>query len=193
MATGTDIKTLAASYCDAGTSISDANAILWINECLLKLGMDCRVAANGNIIAADSATWYDLPTDLGAITSIYMSSGKEFGGSYQIRQRKIRFDRADTFTLYYWKKPSKITAIGNTIPVDELLESAVALYVASRYKSQDDDENPDARRLMAEFDQSRLRAIDLIDNPVQPPVGQIKPVYGDFLSSSPGGSGPFDW
>lgn len=192
--TGTSVKTMAQEYCDAGTTITDAKALIWINECLLFLGPETRVSSSGNIVAVDSKTWYSLPTGLGAIYSIDCSDGTEFRGQYQIRNGKIRFDAADTYTLYFWVDPTEMSAIGSNVPAHDKLKSAVALYVASRYKSQDDDENQDARRLMGDFERAKVKALDQIDNPVQPPITSVELVYGAGLTgSSQGGNGPLNW
>lgn len=161
--TGTQILSLASSYVD--DTIPNSDAILWINAWLSRLGMDARVYNSTTIDSVDINTWYDLPSDFLAVSEIEDSSGNEYVYSYQIRNNKIKFSYSDTVTIWYYKISDQLTVLSNTPDAHPLLHSAAALYLSSRFKSMDDDENPDAYRLMQEHEVEKNNALAQIDNP----------------------------
>ena len=165
--TGTQIKTLAETYLD-GDTIADTDAISWINECMIEdLGVDNRYLKSVAITTTDTTTWKDLPADFLAVYGIDLIDGSEYAGSYRIRSGKILFPFASTFTVWYYALPAEITALTETPQTHSLLHKAISLFLASRYKYKDDDENRDAGRLMVEYEQKKRHALIQIDNPVQ--------------------------
>jgi len=174
--TGTQIKTLAETQLD-GDTIGDADAISWINECMIEdMGVDARYLKSVGITTTDTTTWKDLPADFLAVYGIDVSDGSEYEGSYRVRNGKILFPFAGTFTVWYYALPAEITALEETPQTHPLLHKVISLFLASRFKSDDDDENPDAQRLMAEYEQKKRHALIQIDNPVRDSSPVIKVV-----------------
>lgn len=164
--TGTQIKTLAQSYID--DTIEDTDALLWLNECLaVDLGIDARALVSTSITAADTTAWYDLPADFIAIYEVENSDGEEYSGDYRERNKKVRFDVTGTYTVWYWKLPTEVSALTDTPGAHTLLHRPMALFLGARFKQKDDDENPDAARLMAEYQQKKRHALTQINGPLQ--------------------------
>lgn len=173
--TGTQIKALAETHVD--DTIEDADALLWLNECQIEdLGVDARVLESAEIVVTSTTTWYDLPVDFLAMNEIETSTGAEYTGSYKIRGGKIRFSTTGTFTLWYYKIPAELTALTETPEAHILLHRPLALFLAARFKSMDDDENPDAARLMRDYEHKKNHALYQIDNPRLDGTAAIKEV-----------------
>jgi len=72
---------------------------------------------------------------------------------YSIRNRKISFTDADNYALTYVAYPT-ISSISANIPLPDACEYAMAKFIASRFRSNDDSEDADASRWMLEFQNS---------------------------------------
>lgn len=169
--TGTQILELAETHVD--DDIDETDGLRWLNECVgMDLGGDAHFIKSGSVAATDSDTWYDLPTDFLRFTmenGIEDSDGDVWYGTVNLRKfvtvaavtlaqtwaYKARFSKEDTFAIYYHANPTDLTELSQTPQTDPAFHKAIALYVASRYKSQDDDENKDAARLMGEYMKSK--------------------------------------
>lgn len=167
--TGTEIQTQ-ANYHTEGDTVDATSALKFINECLIMdLGKDAKVVATATPIAAVADTWYALPADLLEIFEIIESGedypyfgnmyGESFRGIFDVRDGYIRFPVNGTFTIKYYKVPAAIAALTDTPAVHTLFHYPISLYVASRYKSYDDEENADAVRLMNEYQVFKQKAI----------------------------------
>ena len=174
--TGTQIKALAESHIDDDT-IDDGDALLWLNECQAEdLGSEARVLDSEDIVVTDTAAWYALPADLLVITEVE-KGGEEYTGSYRLRGQKIRFSETGTFTVWYYRLPAEIVALTEAPEAHILLHRPMALFLASRFKSKDDDENQDAARLMGEYRQKKEHALWQIDNQQQDGSDTVKVVW----------------
>lgn len=81
------------------------------------------------------------------------SSGDDYS-SYTIRNRKIMFDDAGSYALMYTSYPTKLTAAtgaAGTPDLPDFFMYPMSKYMASRFRSKDDSEDPDALRWMGEF------------------------------------------
>lgn len=165
--TGTQILELAETHVD--DDIDETDGLRWINECVgMDLGADAYFVKSSSVAVTDTDAWYALPSDF--LKFVYPngiddSSGYSWDGTPEVRKYvtvtavtlaqtwayKARFSKADTFTIYYYADPTDITELSQTPQADPALHEVIALFVASRYKSQDDDENKDAARLMGEY------------------------------------------
>ncbi|MEG6513163.1 hypothetical protein V6C32_14740 [Desulforamulus ruminis] len=175
--TGTQIKSLAETHLD-GDIITDSDAITWINECQIEdLGLDARVSNSVNITVTDTTIWQNLPNQFLAVDEVRDINDSEYEGGYVLRNGKIRFDQKGTFTVWYWELPIELTALTETPQAHILLHRPIALFLASRFKSQDDDENQDAFRLMSEYEQKKSHALYQIDNPLQDAYPVIRMVF----------------
>lgn len=73
--------------------------------------------------------------------------------NFSIRNRKISFTDADNYALTYVAYPT-ISSISANIPLPDACEYAMAKFIASRFRSNDDSEDADASRWMLEFQNS---------------------------------------
>lgn len=167
--TGTEIQTQ-ANYHTEGDTIDATTTLKFINECLIMdIGKDAKVIASATPIVAVKNTWYALPADFLEAFEIEESGQddpyfgnryrKGFRGDFDIRDGYIRFPFAGTFTLKYYKVPVAINTLADTPAVHTLFHYPISLYVASRYKSYDDEENKDAERLMGEYQVYKRKVI----------------------------------
>lgn len=168
--TGEQIRILADSFVD--DNLDTLDALGWLNECLDELGSEARQAGSVVINAASTTEWYDLPGDLIEITEVEDGQGN-YGGAYRVREGKIRFYTAGTYTVWYYKRPGEMETLTDEPEAHVLLHRPMALFLASRFKSKEDDENPDAARLMNEYKEKRRKALEQIDSP-----GSSYPVIG---------------
>jgi len=175
---GSDIKAQAESCLDAGTTIATASAIIWTNDCMREMGADCRVPKTSSLTVTTASTYVTLPADFLELFYVEDSDGEDYVGNIEIRNSKIKLDSADTFTLNYFPVPTELTTISGTVSVHSLLKGAVGYFVASRYKSQDDDENKDAARLMNEYMRAKSIALTKINQSLGVNNDYIVDCYG---------------
>ena len=170
--TGEQIKALAESLVD--DTIDSLNALAWLNECLISdLGEEARQEAGAVVAAVSTSDWYDLPPDIIAVSEIEDAAGNSYGGAYRVRNGKIRFYTAGTYTVWYARRPAEMTTLTAAPEAHVLLHRPMALFLAARFKSREDDENPDAARLMNEYREKKRHALQQIDSP-----GSSYPVIG---------------
>lgn len=172
--TGEQIKALANSFVD--DTLDNLDALGWLNECLIgDLGAEARLTGSAVINAVSTSTWYDLPEDMIEITEIEDASGNGYRGAYRVRDGKIRFYTAGTYTVWYYKRPGEMSTLTEEPGAHVLLHRPIALFLASRFKSKEDDENPDAVRLMNEYREKKRNALVQIDTPGSsyPTVGMV--------------------
>lgn len=170
--TGTQILAAANTHTE-GDTISDAQGLALINECiLLDLGKDAKVTATalGVPLGSQAAnTWAALPAGLLEIFEIAVAGqdtpyygemyGQSYCGAFDIRGGYIRFPVAGEYTLQYYALPTVLSVLTGTPAINALFHAPMALYVASRYKSYDDEENKDAQRLMGEYQYYKQKAL----------------------------------
>jgi len=147
--TGTNIKTWAESLTE-GDTITDANALLWINEFLTSnLRADAMIKNSEDYTDKAYDTWYDLPTDFEEMFRVdeYYSSSmndqdfyREYFG-YEIQDTKIKFDIDGNFRLVYFKLPTELETIDSNAAVDSVFYLPCALWVTYRHLTNDDEDN----------------------------------------------------
>lgn len=159
--TGAEIKALADAIAD--DVIDETDALLWLKEVLTNLGSDARNIANADFEITDITADNALPADFLAAIKAVRSTIDHW--NYTVFNNTIRFHVTGTSTLYYYRKPTLPTSLDTEIDTHPQLHPALALFLASRFKRKDDDENPDARSLFADFISAKADAIYEIDNP----------------------------
>lgn len=146
-----------------------AKALSWANACMLAMGSRAWVEAEEEYTSATAGTWYDLPGDFINTVVVTTDDSEDYTG-YTIRNRKIKFDAADTYTLTYTAYPARFTAKTDTVPLQDAFLVPMGKYLAAKYLMMDSrDENSDmnaAKQLMAEFydDLSNILSIVELDN-----------------------------
>jgi len=73
--------------------------------------------------------------------------------SYYIRNRKISLTDANDYALTYIAYPT-VSSTSVNVPLPDACEYAMAKFIASRFRSNDDSEDADASRWMLEFQNS---------------------------------------
>jgi len=131
-----DILVLASQHARKTISFSDGGEG-WLNEALTSLGTTAK-------------TFYSLPSDALRVVEALDSNNSPYE-DYDVSGSEIRFADDDTYSIRYSRLPAQLLAQTDTPEVHQAFHPVLALFVASRYKSKDDDENRDAQRLMAEF------------------------------------------
>lgn len=154
--TVSDAQARAESYLDE--EVEDTDAIIWAND-FLRDKVDSRFYARDiESYAAEEDTWYDLPSDFVAVVEVRDALDNLYG-RYLYDNGQIRFSAAGTYTLTYRAMPVAIAAAGATVPLSDMWLSAMAYFIASRYRSKDDPEDQDAMVKMAECDKNIKRAM----------------------------------
>ena len=149
--TAAEVLTLAGKHVD-DELVFDV-CVDWLNEAQETLGADAGVFGINTVVASESTTFYNFavsghqPLDVLEV----LDTDMELYTDFDVRAGQIRFADAGTYSVTYRRLPAEISASGQTLEGHALFKPALALFVASRFKSQDDDENPDAARLMNEF------------------------------------------
>jgi len=147
--TGTQLKALAESYTEADT-ITDANALLWINEFLMNnLRGNAGIKASQNFVNSTRLTKYPLPatfiteykveeytTSVVADTDFY----REYS-DYTIEDDKISFNTDGHYKLSYFILPTELATIGTAMTVNQVFDKPCALWIAHRHLTNDDEDN----------------------------------------------------
>lgn len=164
--TVSEILQLAGFHVD---DIIDAvdGGMAWLNEGLFALGANALLFGT-TTIDAESGTFYPLPADALDITEVLDAAGT-FYTLYRCRGGEISFFDAGTYTVTYRRLPASVSAVDDTPEVHQAFHPVLALFVASRFKSRDDDENKDAARLMGEFN---VRMLDVYRR-IRPKVSTV--------------------
>lgn len=159
--TGNEIKALAEAHVD--DVIDEADALIWLKEVLTLIGSDTRNVDSVDFDITDKTVDHALPADfLAAIKAVRSGSDHYY---YTIFNGTIRFFVTGTNTLYYYRKSTLPTTLDEEIDTHPRLHPALALFLASRFKRKDDDENPDFKVLFSEFLTEKQNALLEIDNP----------------------------
>ena len=170
--TGQEIRTLAELHAQ-GDTIDDGFALSIINECvMMNIGKDAGIVKAAPVMAS-AGTWTDLPNDLLEIIEIEKTGLSEpyfgrrngicFSGSFDCRCGKIRFEDGGDYTVWYMATPSTITSLSEAPNIHAAFHYPIALFLASRFRSYDDEESQDAARLMNEYQAYRQKAtIDIV-------------------------------
>lgn len=145
--TGTEIKAWAQTLIDSGT-ISDANALIWINEFLSqKLGIYAYIISADNQASAAADTWIALPAAYEDIFKVESYVAVALTGecidytSFEIFNSSIRYKTAGNYKNHYLTIPTALAAIGGTMPTDQCFDLACATWLAYRQLTNKDDEN----------------------------------------------------
>lgn len=153
--TGTQIKALAESYTE-GDTITDANALLWINEFLVNnLREGAGIKDTQNYTSSIARTRYDMPTGAILVHKMekYSTSAMtdteyhEEYFNYEIEDDEIWFEENGNFKLTFFVLPTELTAIGSTMTVNQMFDKACALWLAYRYLTNDDEDNAKSQSL----------------------------------------------
>jgi hypothetical protein len=125
-------------------------------------------------INAVANTWYDLPDGL---IKLYIDEDGSYGITkdgvtvplFEFRERypkcQIKFRETGAYEVVYERTPTELTALTDSPDMHPYLHSLGVLFLASRYKSMDDDENADAQRLMQEYEVKKRQRIAKLKNP----------------------------
>lgn len=147
--TGSQIKTLAESYTE-GDVISEAKALLWINEFLTSnLRGKAGIKDYQKYPSSIKNKRYAIPTDFIDMYKVeeYASSGMEdtelykVYKNYDIDDEDISFGSDGHFKMSYFRLPNELAAIGSVMTVDQVFDKPCALWVAYRYLTNDDEDN----------------------------------------------------
>ncbi len=154
--TVSEILTRAGRLVGQNTTIPNTEGIEWVNACLDDIGLDGGVEGSGDVVAA-ADTWVSLPAGAVRVLEI-RSGGIAYGGTYEIRNGKIRFPVAGTYTVYFAKMPSRVTAVTDTPDVLPAWHPAIPYYVAYRYRLWKRSDDPNAAELWAQYVAAKQRA-----------------------------------
>lgn len=169
--TGKEIKAHAERHTEYD-QIQDNFALAMINECILMdLGKDACAIGTAEIEVGRDA-WHDLADDVLEIFEIAKKGreepylGRMYGASYQgdydIKEGQIRFPQAGAYAISYYRVPAPMDSLNDIPAVHAALHYPMSLYVAARFKAYDDEENPDAQRLMNDYFMYREKALNEI-------------------------------
>lgn len=144
------------SYLD-DEDIDDADAIRWAND-FMREKVDSRYypRTDWEVTVAEK-TWTDLPADFVTVVEMKDSSDQDYR-NYLIDDNQIRFGTADTYTVAYRAEPATL-ALASEVALPVLWLSAMGYFMASRFRSKDDSEDPDAAVKMTECDKIIQRAM----------------------------------
>lgn len=168
--TGEEIQSLAESHCD--DILDDADTLKWLKEVLTSLGADARNIDTQDFTVTDLTVDHALPADFIAAIKAVQNTKDHY--SYTIFNNTIRFNVSGLSTLHYYRKVTLPAALSTEIDTHYLIHPALALFLASRFKRKDDDENPDARQLYGDFLAAMKSALYEIDNPERGPFNTVK-------------------
>jgi hypothetical protein len=145
--TGTEIKAWAQTLIDSGT-ISDANALIWINEFLTqKLGIYAYLIEADEQVGASDDTWIGLPDDYEDIFKVESFADDTLEGesidytSFEIYNSQIRYKTAGNYINYYLILSEELTELDDSMTVDQCFNLACATWLAYRQLTLKDDEN----------------------------------------------------
>ena len=164
--TGTEIKTWAQTLTDGGT-ISDANALIWINEFLTqKLGIYAYIVGADNQASAAADTWIALPADYEDIFKVEEFAASTLTGesidytSFEIFNGSIRYAGAGSYKNHYLKLPTALTALTGAMPTDQCFDLACATWLAYRQLTNTDDDNAEPNTLGAKREKEFYKELE---------------------------------
>ena len=165
--TGIEILAMANLHTE-GDAIDASAALGYINEWLLMdLGGAAGIMDSAVITSTVHDEWLDLPQGFIKETEVLkngkpywgMYYGREYRGDYDTRNGQIRFPAAGTYTVYYARRPAALKVLEDTPEVNDIFHYCGSLFIAMRHKYFDDEDNKDALRLRAEYDNYREKAV----------------------------------
>lgn len=158
--TGTEIKNAAEKYIEEEIgAIDDTDALVAINEALRKMG---DVIPGSGTVVATADTWTAAPTGAVSIVEVNDSDG-EIYTNYRFRHAQMIFGDSDTYTVFFRKLATEITALAGTITgLHDAFKQALVTYVKAWCKLKDDEENPDGLKLLKDFELDLLHAKRLV-------------------------------
>lgn len=140
----------ALTYIDV--PIGDSDAIAWATEFLrTKIDKELWAEDTETYADTDSDTANALPADFLEVIEVTDDDGDTYA-NYIIRSGNITFADDGDYTLTYRAIPAAFTDFDDECALPSLYEEAMAKFMASRQRSQDDSDDPDAMRKMAECD-----------------------------------------
>ena len=138
--------------------IASDDALLWTAD-FLREKVDTRYWPTATQeYEATVDTDYPLPEGFVFVLSVVDVNG--YPVCYLWDEGKIRFSSAGTHMLTYRTLPAIRASVDETLPLPETFLGPLSYFIASRFRSQDDSEDPDAQRWMAECDLA-LRRVTL--------------------------------
>lgn len=153
-----------------GSRISDTKAVLWGNNFLRLLGAKAKIKASQTYATSIADTGYDLPTDFIEEWKVELHSASTFTDStlidlyknYILADEHIYFDTSGNFKLYYFKMPTELQSVNDTLDIDQAFYISMALYLASQYLTYDDEDHAGVNTLgslrRSEFEREFNRA-----------------------------------
>lgn len=158
--TGEEIKALAELHTE-DLPIEDSQVLAFINECIfMDLGKDAGVISSEAVSAAKDS-WLNIQTSFLSIFEIEKEGqaspyygrkyGKVYSGSFDIKDKMIRFPEDGTFTLWGYSLPAVYTDLTKEPAAHQLLHYPIAIYVASRVIFWDEEDNPSAELKMRDY------------------------------------------
>ena len=153
-----EAKDLAEINIDEVGNIDDDQALAWAKE-FMRQKVDSRRWTEEQVeFEATADEWYDLPDDFVTDIGVVGVGGYRYE-RYTYRSGLITFPETGTYTLTYRQMPSPLASVDATVPLPDTYLDPMAYFMSSRYRSQDDSEDQDAMRWMAECDDALRRAI----------------------------------
>ncbi len=164
-------------------TIPEAEGIKWVNAWQDDIGLDGGVEGSGDVVAS-ADTWASLPA--GAVRVLEIRTGSvAYEGTYEIRNGKIRFPAAGTYTVYFEKLPARVAAVTDTPEVAAHWHPTAPFFVAYRYRLWKRSDDPNAAELWAQYVAAKQRAMSAADLPSVHGVQQIEMVsWGDDEANS---------
>lgn len=118
----------------AKTTISDPDFIEYMNDAIRELVLKYDTAkkpATQTIECTDIKEWYSLNSGL-SLKRVLDSSGYPFSWySVRIDDNKIQFASRGTYTVYYMTDHTALTAMSDTLAINEVYHRPLAFRVAS--------------------------------------------------------------
>jgi hypothetical protein len=181
--TVSEILAAAAPLVGQNVAIPDAEGIKWVNAWQDDIGLDGGVEGSGDVVAT-ADTWVSLPA--GAVMVLEIRVGTTaYEGTYEIRNGKIRFPVAGTYTIYFAKMPARVTAVTDTPEVAARWHPSAPYFVAYRYRLWKRAEDPNAGELWAQYQAAKREAMATMELPSVHGTRQIEKVsWGEDEASS---------
>lgn len=132
-------------------SLSDDDALPWINDALDRLGVDARLLAEQTFTAAARA-WNPLPGDCLKVCRVTDASGYDCY-SWEADHSRIRFLQSGAYNVAYYRAPTPATAVTQEPDCPAALHQALAYYLAYRFESRMFPGAGHTLAWLAEFDQ----------------------------------------
>ncbi len=133
------IRTRVNSDVSLITSVNATEAVDWCNRCLRELGPLARKQTSATLSLLTSTKLYTAPTDMvGGPVYILDSDGEEYDSNpWSLRVvsgvLKVVFQAtpstAETVTLYYYQPFTAVSAVGDTLAIEDDLTDVITAYI----------------------------------------------------------------